>query len=98
MQRGDSTTPDPAAVLVQVALYQGGGRVLACKMDRLTLHEFHEALGAEFAAANGAEVVACYGDALLEHAALTQKAGVLDLSFRSRVCLTGPDRIRFLHG
>jgi folate-binding protein YgfZ len=67
-------------------------------MDRLTLHEFHEALGAEFAAANGAEVVACYGDALLEHAALTQKAGVLDLSFRSRVCLTGPDRVRFLHG
>ncbi len=47
---------------------------------------------------NGAEIVADYGDALTEHAALRQTAGVLDLSFRSRLCLTGADRVRFLHG
>lgn len=67
-------------------------------MDRSTLHEFHEALGGRFTEVNGTEAVADYGDALAEHAALTQKAGVLDLSFRGRVCLTGADRVRFLHG
>ncbi len=64
----------------------------------LPLHEFHQSLGANFAALNGAEIVADYGDALAEHAALRQTAGVLDLSFRSRLCLTGADRVRFLHG
>ena len=27
-----------------------------------------------------------------------KRAGVIDLSFRSRICLTGADRVRFLHG
>src|SRR5437867_6533270 len=64
----------------------------------LDLHEFHQALEANFAKVSGAEVVTDYGNALLEHAALAVSAGVLDLSFRSRVCLTGADRVRFLHG
>src|SRR5258708_27638328 len=67
-------------------------------METLTLHEFHQGMGARFAALNGAEMVADYGDLLAEHAALREKAGVLDLSFRSRICLTGADRARFLHG
>ena len=64
----------------------------------LPLHEFHARLSARFAAVNGAEVVADYGDSLAEHTALRETAGVLDLSFRSRICLTGADRVRFLHG
>ena len=64
----------------------------------LPLHEFHQSLGANFASLNGAEVVADYGDASAEHAAVRQSVGVLDLSFRSRLCLTGADRVRFLHG
>ena len=64
----------------------------------LLLHEFHHGLGARFAGLNGAEVVNDYGDWLAEHAAVHQTAGVLDLSFRSRICLTGADRLRFLHG
>lgn len=64
----------------------------------LPLREFHQSLGANFAGLNGAEIVADYGDALAEHAALRQTASVLDLSFRSRLCLTGADRVRFLHG
>ena len=47
---------------------------------------------------NGVEVVANYGDARKEHQALWESAGVLDLSFRGRLCLTGADRVRFLHG
>ncbi len=64
----------------------------------LLLREFHQSLGARFAAVNGATVVADYGAALAEHTALRETAGVLDLSFRSRLCLTGADRARFLHG
>jgi folate-binding protein YgfZ len=67
-------------------------------METLTMHEFHQGLGARFSVVNGTEVVADYGDALAEHAALRERAGVLDLSFRSRICLTGADRARFLHG
>lgn len=62
------------------------------------LHEFHHSLGANFGSLNGAELVAGYGDPQAEHAALHESAGVLDLSFRSRLCLTGADRVRFLHG
>jgi folate-binding protein YgfZ len=39
-----------------------------------------------------------YGDWLSEHKALRESAGVLDFSNRSRICLVGNDRVRFLHG
>jgi tRNA-modifying protein YgfZ len=67
-------------------------------MNSLMLHEFHQTLGARFTELSGAEVVNDYGDWLAEHAALHETVGVMDLSFRSRICLTGADRIRFLHG
>jgi folate-binding protein YgfZ len=67
-------------------------------MNPLALHEFHRALNARFIELNGAEVVGDYSDPTAEHAALWKSAGVLDLSFRSRLCLTGADRARFLHG
>src|SRR5262245_40025943 len=67
-------------------------------MDALALHEFHHGLNASFGELNGAETVSNYGDVLAEYAALRESAGVLDLSFRSRIWLTGADRVRFLHG
>ena len=67
-------------------------------MNLLMLHEFHHRLGASFTALNGAQIVTDYGDWLAEHAALCETAGVIDLSFRSRLCLVGADRARFLHG
>lgn len=67
-------------------------------MTGLSLHEFHQSLNAAFTEVNGAEVVSHYGDVLAEHAALSTTAGVIDLSCRSRLCLTGADRARFLHG
>jgi folate-binding protein YgfZ len=67
-------------------------------MNPLMLHEFHHGLRAQFTELDGAEIVNDYGDWLAEHAALRETAGVIDLSFRSRICLTGADRIRFLHG
>lgn len=46
----------------------------------------------------GVQVPAAYGDAAAEYAALRQTVGLADLSFRSRICLLGADRKRFLHG
>jgi folate-binding protein YgfZ len=65
---------------------------------QLALHEYHQSLGANFGALNGAEIVNDHGDVPEEHRALREAVGVLDLSFRSRLCLTGADRARFLHG
>ncbi|UCE01393.1 MAG: aminomethyltransferase family protein [Candidatus Latescibacterota bacterium] len=38
-----------------------------------------------------------YGDVAAEYAALRSGVGLLDLSFRARLRLTGADRVRFLH-
>lgn len=67
-------------------------------MTVLLLHEFHSSLKGRFTEVNGLEVVHDYGDVPVEHAALCETAGFIDLSFRSRLCLTGADRQRFLHG
>lgn len=67
-------------------------------MIPLPLHAFHRAAGAVFAEVSGREVVAHYGDWPAEYAALREGAGVLDLSFRGRLCVTGADARRFLNG
>jgi folate-binding protein YgfZ len=71
---------------------------IAKSMNPLPLHEFHHSLSARFGELNGAQIISNYGDVLAEHTALRENASVLDLSFRSRICLTGADRLRFLHG
>jgi folate-binding protein YgfZ len=67
-------------------------------MNILALHEYHHGLKARFAELTGMEMVADYGNPAAEHAALAGSVGGLDLSFRGRLCLTGADRVRFLHG
>src|SRR2546425_10780257 len=67
-------------------------------MGELLLQDFHQALGARFTRVSGVEAVDHYGDPLAEHKALQQAGCVLDLSFRSRNCLTGTDRQKFLNG
>jgi len=67
-------------------------------VNRLSLHDMHSELHGSFMTMKEAEVVADYGDATAEHAALRGAVGVLDLSCRGRVCLTGADRVKFLHG
>ena len=67
-------------------------------MIELALHGLHLAWNARFTVVNGVEVVESYGDTVGEYEALRHAAGVLDLSCRSRLCLTGSDRKRFLHG
>lgn len=64
----------------------------------LALHDLHQALGARFGTVGGAVLVEHYGDPRAEHAAARHGVALLDLGFRSRLCLTGADRQRFLHG
>lgn len=67
-------------------------------MIALALHAFHQEHQARFAEINGMEVVSAYGDLEAEYRALRERAGVTDLSCRTRLCVTGKDRQRFLHG
>jgi folate-binding protein YgfZ len=67
-------------------------------MTELALREFHRGLNATLAELNGMEVVDHYGDPAAEQAAFSETCAVADLSFRSRLCLTGADRQPFLHG
>ncbi len=69
------------------------GRVLS-----LALHEWHRNRNATFTSVNDCEIVVSYADPLAEHQALRQTAAVLDLGFRSRLCVLGNDRERFLNG
>lgn len=62
------------------------------------MHDFHHDLGARYLDVGGTEVVEHYGDWLVEHAALRARAGLLDLSFRGRLCVLGADRQPFLNG
>ncbi len=67
-------------------------------MVPLALHNFHSELEARFTDVNGFEAVSDYGDFESEHSAFRNAAGILDLGFRSRIVLTGADRVRFLNG
>jgi folate-binding protein YgfZ len=72
--------------------------ILDFVLSELTLRERHLSDGARFLDVNGAETVESFGDPVAEHAALRGSAGLLDLSGRSRLCLLGADRQRFLNG
>ena len=67
-------------------------------MEALALHEFHRKEGARFLDLNGMEGVRDYGDAAAEYRALRESAGILDLSFRGRLCVLGADGRAFLNG
>jgi folate-binding protein YgfZ len=67
-------------------------------MAALSLHGFHAARKGTFIEVSGQEFVAQYESAEAEYLALTQSAGVIDLSGRGRLCVLGADREKFLHG
>src|SRR5688572_22943492 len=62
------------------------------------LTDLHKGTGAQFTNVNGVPVVNDYGKAAMESQWLRQSVGVIDLSYRGRLCVAGPDRKRFLHG
>jgi len=86
------------AVRLENSSLPAGCRQHVERMNSLVLRELHHGLNARFTEVNGMEIVEHYDDPLAEHAALSEAAGLLDLSFRSRLCLTGADRQKFLNG
>jgi folate-binding protein YgfZ len=67
-------------------------------MNKLELHEIHQGWGAVFTTVNDCEVPLAYGHPNSEYRSLRDSVALLDLGFRSRLCLLGADRKRFLHG
>lgn len=67
-------------------------------MKRTSLHEIHRVLGASFAEYRDWELPERFGDPLAEYQAAQGRVGISDLSFRGKLLLVGPDRVRFLQG
>jgi folate-binding protein YgfZ len=60
--------------------------------------DFHRTIHAELRTIDGNEIPVHYGNLAQEYDWIHQSAGIVDLSYRSRLCLTGADRQRFIHG
>ena len=69
------------------------------EMKNSPLDSVHKSLGAIMAERDGWSVPASYGDELLEYAAVRESgAGLIDLSSRSRLLVTGSEAVQFLNG
>ena len=65
----------------------------------LALHQTHMSLGATMMERDGWSVPASYGDDLFEYAAIREHgSGLIDLSSRGRLVVTGSEAVAFLNG
>jgi len=68
-------------------------------MGKSPLDEMHRRLGATMTERDGCAVPASYGDVLFEYAAVRERgAGLIDLSCRGRLLVTGSEAVQFLNG
>lgn len=66
---------------------------------KLALEEAHEELGASLTERDGWSIPASYGDVMQEYAAVREAgAGLIDLSSRGRLLVTGSEAVPFLNG
>ena len=65
-------------------------------MKRSTLHEDHAKRGAVFLEQSGWEVPAHYGDPSVGYGAVRNAVGIMDLSSRGKIRVTGEDRVKWL--
>ena len=63
-----------------------------------TLSTFHKSNGAEFVERDGWLLPARFQNSSAEYAAVRSTAGLIDLSYRGLLQVTGPDRLSFLQG
>src|SRR5258705_638468 len=67
-------------------------------INKLPLEKSHEQLGASFGEQDGWLVPTSYGDVAAEYKAVRENAGLMDLSPRGRVRVSGSEAIMFLNG
>lgn len=67
-------------------------------MRKLRLHDIHESLGALFREAGEVPVPAAYGDSTAEYEAVRNKVGIIDMSDRGKLRLSGKEHLKFLQG
>src|SRR5437867_1557139 len=65
-------------------------------MKQSRLHEQHLKQGAVLAEVTGWQMPAHYGDPAAEHTAVRNGVGILDLSTRGKIRVTGEDRVKWL--
>src|SRR4029077_19716344 len=63
-----------------------------------TLSTFHKSNGAQFVGRDGWLLPAHFGNVAAEYAAVRSAVGLMDLSYRGLLQVTGPDRLSFLQG
>jgi len=67
--------------------------------NRSALEEIHQRLGAAMIERDGWSIPASYGDVLLEYASVRESgAGLIDLSSRGRLLVSGSEAVQFLNG
>lgn len=67
-------------------------------MKQLPLNKVHESLGANLQEISGWLVPTDYGDKLSEYKAVRENVGIIDLSSRGKLKLSGKDHLKFLQG
>ena len=67
-------------------------------MNKLPLHDKHQALGANFIESDGYLLPSDYGDSANEYDAVRNSVGIADLSNRGKLRFSGKDHLRFLQG
>jgi folate-binding protein YgfZ len=70
----------------------------AIGLKRTCLSRLHEARGAIWREHHGWEIPACYSNVRDEYQLLRSGCGLLDLSYRTKLRITGRDRRTWLHG
>lgn len=65
-------------------------------MNQSPLYEIHKSSGAVFTELHGWEIPAHYGDPAAEHLAVRSHAGLMDMTHRGKIRVSGKDRIKFL--
>ncbi len=85
--------------LPQNAIVKRDGRSYIFSMARQSLlFDFHKANGAVFDEHDGWLLPAHFGDSAAEYKSVRSSVGLIDLSHRALLQLTGPDRLSFLQG
>ncbi len=65
-------------------------------MNQSPLYEIHKSIGATFTEMHGWEMPAHYGNPASEHLAVRKGAGIMDMTQRGNIRVSGKDRTKFL--